>query len=289
MVNSEDDHKRFLNIEIARILLAFCSGFTTDVDLSFDIISVVSEYVRSYILKRDEKKRQLCIDIKMLMYSDNPSIGRDNSNHKFSFLECLNFDYGCYEPTIEDFISYKNVRRRLAPLDTRTNNLLSEDNIETHKIVHPEITDINDIKKNIIESEFFGENRSTAIDVINFIRRALNGEISYDLDDSDPGWNSCNLELYNVDTRYFTFYRDENDPNADVGENPLGTLYGAFLSEQAKANSRLDCYNNAAGFIWVPSPTSSDEYGRLFFKPDSDVCEGFWEKTLCENLEYRSY
>jgi len=258
MVNSEDDHKRFLNIEIARILLAFCSGFTTDVDLSLDIISVVSGYVRSYILKRDEKKRPLCIDIKMLMYSDNPSIGCDNSDHKFSFLECLNFACGYYEPTIEDFISYKNVRRRLAPLDTKTNK--------------------------------YFENRNTAIDVINLIRRALNGEISYYLDESDPGWHSCNLELYNVDTRYFTFYRDENNPNADSrDENSLGTLYGAFLSEQAKASSRLDCYINLAGFIWVPSPTSAEEYGRLFFKPDSHVCEGFWEKTLCENLEYVPY
>ena len=134
MVHSEN-HMRFLNTEIARILLAFSSGFTTDVDLSFDIISIIAEYVRSYILKRDEKKRPLCDDIKMLMYSDNPSIGRDNSNHKFSFLECLNFDYGSYKPTIEDFISYKNVRRRLAPLDTKANNLLSKDNIETYKVL----------------------------------------------------------------------------------------------------------------------------------------------------------
>lgn len=288
MVHSEN-HMQFLNMEIARILLAFCSGFTSDVDINLDIITIISDYVRSYILKRDEKKRPLCNDIKMLMYSDNPSIGRDNSSHKFSFLECLNFGYGCFEPTIDDFINYKNVRRRLAPLDTKTNNLLSKDNIETHELIYPEITNLNDIKKNILESEYFGENMNTAIDVINFIRRALNGEISYDLDDSDPGWASCSIDLYNVDTRYFTFYRDENNPNADVGdENPLGTLYRAIQSEQENS-SRLDCYNNNAGFLWVPSPTSVEEYGRLFFKPDSRVCEGFWEKTLCENLEYTPY
>lgn len=283
MVNSEN-HKRFLNIEIARILLAFCSGFTSDVDLSSDIISIIAGYVRSYILKRDEKKRPLCNDIKMLMYSENPSIGRDNSNHKFSFLECLNFGYGSYKPTIGDFISYKNVRRRLAPLDTRTNNLLSKDNIETHKLVYPEITDINDIKRIIIDSEFFGEHKSTAIDVINLIRRALNGEISYDMDDSDPNWSSCNIELYNVDTRYFTFYRGENTRNPDNERNPLRSS----VEYELEKILRFDEYCNCAGFLWVSSPSCEYEYGRLFFKPDSHVCEGFWNKTLSNSLEYFS-
>uniref|UniRef100_A0A6C0CYX4 Uncharacterized protein n=1 Tax=viral metagenome TaxID=1070528 RepID=A0A6C0CYX4_9ZZZZ len=221
----------------------------------------------------------------MLMYSDNPSIGRDNSNHKFSFLECLNFEYGSYQPTIEDFISYKNIRRRLAPLDTKTNNLLSEDNIETHKLVFSEITDIYDIKKNILESEFFGEPKSTAIDVINLIRRALNGEISYYMDESDPDWNSCNIELYNVDTRYFTFYRGENTHNPDNERNPLRS---SIEYELEKILERFYDYYNCAGFIWVSSPSSEYEYGRLFFKPDSHVCEGFWDKTLSHSLEYIS-
>lgn len=289
MVHTEN-RMRFLNIEIARILLAFCSGFTSDVDINLDIISVIAGYVRSYILKRDEKKRPLCNDIKMLMYSDNPSIGRDNSNHRFSFLECLNIDYESHQPTIEDFISYKNIRRRLAPLDTSTNNLFCKNNIETHKIVYPEISDLNDIKKNILESELFGKPGGMAIDVINLIRRALNGEISYDMDETDPDWNSCSLELYNVDTRYFTFYRDRTPDLGDVGdESSLGSLRKSVEYELEKILEIYDAYYNYAGFIWVPSPACADEYGRLFFKPDSHVCEGFWEKKICGSLEHILY
>ena len=243
---------------------------------------MISEIIREKFSWFQGEKKKLCDDIQLLKYSDNPSVGVKNVDYMFSFIECLSYSYGEYSPTIEDFIDRKNIRRRFYPLHTRSNHMFDKYNIDILLEWNDYIKNIQEAKKWILEDE----GKTTLIDVVNLIRRAINGEINCDCEDSDPGWSSCNLTLYNVDTRYFIFYRDS------VGTKESGKyLEKCIKYEIQKTNEytsrvveRIFHPINSYGFIWVGTPDNEEEYGRLFYKGDWDICDDYWKKTFHESI-----
>ena len=153
----------------------------------------------------------------MLLYSKNPSVGEENKSiistrYEFSFLETMTHGYGEYELTLDKFINDINEKRRFTPLDTKSNGVqrqvISKSDFEIYKSWYPDITDFGKIR-DIIMKDRECEKKVTAIDVINIIRKAINGEIVYDMRDSDPNWDSGDIDMYNVDTRFFTFYKNQ--------------------------------------------------------------------------------
>lgn len=265
-------------LKLSYLFLTLCKVWDEDVD----VLIMISEIIRGKFSWFQGEKKKLCDDIQLLKYSDNPSVGVKNIDYMFSFIECLSYSFGEYSPTIEDFINNKNIRRRFYPLHTRSNHMFDKYNIDILLEWNDDIKNIQEAKKWIFEDE----GKTTLIDVVNLIRRAINGEIYCDCEDSDPDWSSCNISMYNVDTRYFIFYRDSK------GTKESGKyLEKCIQYEIEKTNEHTShvveriCHPiNSYGFIWVGTPENEKEYGRLFYKGDWDICEDYWEKNFHESI-----
>lgn len=266
-------------LKLSHLLLVLCKVWLGE-DWSgkdYDVLQAVAEIVRGKFNWFQEKKKKLCDDIQLLKYSDNPSVGMKNDNYMFSFIECLDYSYDDHDqwsPTIDDFLDIKNIRRRFYPLHTQSNHMFDKENINDLLEWDLGINSISEAKESILEDH----GKTTLIDVINLVRRALDGEICCGWDDSDPNWNSCDLSLYNVDTRYFMFYREDVYRDSSYSSEESRKYLEKCMGYEIDKINGVD--NNRNGFIWVGTPSHETEYGRLFYKGDWDICEDYWKKTF---------
>lgn len=263
------------------LMLAFSKMFISEIQLisDMDVVKLILEKVKRIILERGRHKKLVCDDIKMLKYSNNPSVGGENDRHEFSFMETLTYGYSQGEITLDEFINDINEKRRFTPLDTKSNGVqrqvICKSDFEICKSWYPYITDNGKIRDIIMKDLYGCEKKVTAIDVINIIRKALNGEIVYDMRDSDPNWDSCDCEMYNVDTRFFTFYKNQKTSFAHENLLKDNELYKEIKYQQDDERTR-------SGFIWVNGTNHDDEYGRLFIKPDNNKGHKYWMNCVCD-------
>jgi hypothetical protein len=259
-----------------KIMVAFCHGIITDDNfICDDIIQKVYQEVMDIMKVKYKKLGDLHQDISMLR-RDEHVVACDEKDYRFSFLEYIHNQRWDGYITIDEFIDDIDSKRALSPLHTPSNLLFKrrEDDIDV-RVKYLGYTE-HEAKQDILEQ--YG--RTTSIDIINLIRKVLDGELSCNEYDSDPCWDSCCLSLYNVDTRYFIINRGDGS--------------GSRFSAPESFKSQLSFHINGAaahftpynyGFSWVPS-ASEDEYGRLFIKADNEMGDRYWEGDLPHYLDY---